>query len=136
MGDQMRTFHRLCRYCGELHQLDAWPHNCLPPAPNRSELAAPSVINGALADVRNPINGQIYTCKRTYERDVRAAGCVIMGNESAGKTRVPPPEISEADVVGDIKRTLEELKTDNLSDIELANMQRAPAPVVDGFTVA
>lgn len=35
---------KLCRTCGGWHSLQApWPHNCRPPAPPRSDLAAPQI---------------------------------------------------------------------------------------------
>jgi hypothetical protein len=36
---------RLCKTCGDWHSLDQpWPHNCRPPAPPRSHLAAPMLF--------------------------------------------------------------------------------------------
>ena len=108
----------------------------MPPAPQRSDLAAPMVISGALDYVQNPANGKVYTCKRAYERAVRAAGCVIVGNDQASRKERKQADICEDDVASDIKAAIEQLRTDNLSDGEMSNMLRAPAPNVDGFTAA
>jgi hypothetical protein len=47
---------RVCRYCGDLHEVANWPHNCMPPAPQRSDLAAPYVISDQLGG----INGEYH----------------------------------------------------------------------------
>jgi hypothetical protein len=47
----------------------------------RSSLPRPMVISDHIPNVVNPINGKPYDSKSAYYRDVRAAGCTIMGND-------------------------------------------------------
>lgn len=62
--------------------------------------------------VQNPVDGQRYTCMRAYEKAVKRAGCEIVGGmkpESYLGKRYEGP--SKAEIVGDIKRSLEELNS-------------------------
>jgi hypothetical protein len=67
---------------------------------------APMVIRDSMDDVLNPVNGQLYDSKRAYERDVRAAGCTIVGNESFNTVHTPPevPGLEQ-----DIKTAIDQL---------------------------
>lgn len=62
---------------------------------------APMVIRDHMDDVLNPVNGQFYDSKRGFERAVRDAGCVIMGNDA-------PTEFQERPSLGGVE---EDLKT-------------------------
>ena len=94
----MRQRH--CRVCDGWHDVDhPWPDNCLPPRNlTRSELAMPQVARTALDDVWNPVNGQRYTNSRAFERDVKAKGCEIIGNDSSLLNYQQKP--NEPDTVG------------------------------------
>jgi len=62
--------------------------------------------------VQNPVDGQRYTCMRSYEKAVRRAGCEIVAGmrpESYVGKRYEGP--SKAEIVGDIKRSLQELNS-------------------------
>lgn len=67
---------------------------------------APMVIRDHMDSVMNPVNGQLYDSKRAFERDVRQAGCVIMGNDA-------PTTFNENPGVGgieqDIKTAIDQL---------------------------
>ena len=100
----------------------------MPPAPNRSDFPAPMIMNATLDDGRghgviNPVDGKRYSNRRQFEAEVQAHGCSIVGNDRRGYTKQKPPEIADADVVGDIKRSLQELNS--MSDSERANMMAA-----------
>lgn len=69
-------------------------------------VACPMLIRDAMDDVINPVNGKPYDSKRAYERDVRAAGCVIVGNEKHDTVHMPPPVPG---VEEDIKQAIEQL---------------------------
>lgn len=82
---------RLCKYCGELHQVNRWPHNCLPPAPARSDHPAPYVQTDTLP---GGVNGLFhhaalrkFDSKKAYRDATRAFGCIEMGNEYEAATR-------------------------------------------------
>jgi len=82
-----------------------------PPAA-RSALPRPMIISDTLADVVNPINGKPYDSKSAYYRDVKAAGCTIMGNdtiEAKDHDEGPPLAEIERDVAQTIERIAPEL---------------------------
>jgi hypothetical protein len=81
----MRDRFRLCRYCGDLHSLRAWPHNCMPDPPARSDYPAPYIISDTLP---GGVNGLFHHAalkkidsKSAYRRATRDAGCIEIGNE-------------------------------------------------------
>lgn len=69
---------------------------------------APYVISDKLDDVLNPVNGQLYDSKSQYEKAVRDAGCVIVGNEKHDTVHTPPevPGLEQ-----DIKDAIDQLST-------------------------
>jgi len=97
---------RHCRYCGDLHEVGNWPHNCMEPEPNRSDLPSPYVIRDSLP---GGVNGLYHhaACKKidskaAYRQATREAGCIEVGNEHAASIRrydVPlDPEVTAAGV--------------------------------------
>ncbi|WP_106797291.1 hypothetical protein [Rhizobium sp. H4] len=72
---------RYCRVCGGWHQLDTWPHNCLP-AQNlaRSDLPAPHFVSDSI-DIRSMHDGRRYTSKAKLRAEYRSAGVEEIGNE-------------------------------------------------------
>lgn len=132
---------RQCKTCGGWHPLDAWRGNCMPePNWNRSELASPQIISdnlpGDINGMRSMHDMKLYDSKAAYYRSLRAGGCEIVGNEQQGPKREKLEREVEADIARDVKDALEQLKTDSLSNDQMSNMLRAPAPVEGGFTVA
>lgn len=103
----MRRTRRVCHSCGDLHWLDAWPHNCLPASFPRSELAAPMVIRDGMDTTVNHADGRRYDSKRAYEKAVKAKGCEIVANEAL-KER---PRWTMPSAGQDVKRAIEELKS-------------------------
>lgn len=81
----MRSRFRLCKFCGDMHQLGKWPHNCLPDAPARSDFPSPYVISDSLG---GGVNGlyhhaalRSFDSKHAYRRATRENGCIEIGNE-------------------------------------------------------
>ncbi|WP_434732905.1 hypothetical protein [Rhizobium sp. YTUHZ044] len=93
---------RYCRVCGGWHQLDAWPHNCMP-VKNlaQSDLPAPHFVSDSI-EIRSMHDGQHYTSKAKLRRAYRSAGVEEIGNE---KPR--PIEKPRADKQG-IRKALKE----------------------------
>lgn len=67
----------------------------------RSDLPAPTVIRDALDGVVNPCDGKRYDSKRAYERTVKDAGCVIVGNEAEKMAAAATPHWGKSDVKAD-----------------------------------
>lgn len=84
---------RFCRACLGLHDLSQpWPRECsahFQTTGPRSDMPCPVVIRDAMDGVICPINGQPYDSKRAFEKTVRDAGCVIMGNEAPTTNKSP-----------------------------------------------
>ncbi len=74
---------RLCRYCGNWHPVDNWPHNCLPPAKPRSELPAPSVIADTIEPVQSMLDGRMYDSKAALRQTYKDHGAIEVGNDSS-----------------------------------------------------
>ena len=119
---------RKCRTCGGFHALDRWNGNCLPePNWNRSDHPAPHFISDTLPDVVNPLTGIPMTSKSELRKAYKAAGVEETGGERVKKVERSEREI-EREVAMSVKQTLETLKSDNISNDQMANMLRAPAP--------
>lgn len=89
---------RKCKVCDGWHDLDQpWPHNCLPEAPQRSHLAAPMIATGSREAFMSHADGRMYSCTRTYEREVVARGYEVVGNEALRPPRKAesPPGLKE-----------------------------------------
>jgi hypothetical protein len=78
-----------------------WSHAPKPSHDKGSDhFPAPMVMKTSMEPTRNPINGKEYTCMRAFERDVRAMGCEIAGNDSSIVNAKPkeittPPGLKE-----------------------------------------
>ena len=78
---------RLCKSCGDIHQLGRWPHNCLPDAPNRSDFPAPHIVSDSLPGGVNGLwhhgVGKRTDSKSRFRRMTKDSGCIEVGNEYA-----------------------------------------------------
>lgn len=131
---------RKCKTCGGDHPLDRWPGNCMPERNwNESDLpVCRSFISDTLPDIKNPLTGLPISSKSELRRQYKAAGVEEVGNEGVGthpSERVCVPETDEKalerQVATSVKQTLETLRSDNVSNEQMANMLRAPAPKND-----
>jgi len=77
--------YRLCKYCGDLHQIGAWPHNCRDDPPPRGAYPAPYVqsdaMPGGINGVFSHADCKRYDSKSRYREALRDAGCVELGTE-------------------------------------------------------
>lgn len=75
---------RLCRVCGGWHDIEVWPHNCMPERNHAaSDLPVPSVISDRLDGVQSMLDGRIYDSKSKLRATYKAAGMVEVGNDPA-----------------------------------------------------
>lgn len=85
---------RSCRVCGGWHDLDQpWPHNCLPEAPQRSNLSAPMIITDTMAPVQSMATGKMYDSKAAIRAEYRRLGMVEVGNDPQRLARKEKPKI-------------------------------------------
>lgn len=61
-----------------------------PPVYARSSLKAPYIRTDGMDATWNPATGETYDSKSAYERAVKDAGCVIVGNDPAAGRANPP----------------------------------------------
>lgn len=76
---------RVCKYCGDLHEVGRWPDNCKDNGFPRSDYPSPYVVSDYLP---GGVNGLYHhaACekidsKSAYRRATREHGCVEVGNE-------------------------------------------------------
>ncbi|MBB4238672.1 hypothetical protein [Rhizobium esperanzae] len=86
---------RYCRVCGGWHQLDRWPHSCMP-AQNtaQSDLPAPHFVSDSI-DIRSMHDGRHYTSKAKLRSEYRAAGVEEIGNEKPRPIERPKTDRNE-----------------------------------------
>lgn len=113
---------RMCKFCGDLHQLGKWPHNCLPDKPARSDFPSPYVISDALP---GGVNGLFhhaalrkFDSKHQFREATKAFGCIELGNEYAAATRGrDPTELNDTVIESAINDALHEHGISSESDM-------------------
>jgi hypothetical protein len=84
---------------------------------SRSALGAPLVL-GSMPEIRSPIDGQIYSTKGEYYRHVERNGCAIVGFDKNWQDQITAPRYDErkheADVVADVKKSIEMVSSGNV----------------------
>jgi hypothetical protein len=111
---------RLCRFCGDMHALHAWPHNCLPDKPARSDFPAPFVISDSLGG----INGLYHHAalkrvdsKSEFRRLTKETGCIELGNEYDAATRPRDIEIKQDVIEAGVNDALHEMGISSENDV-------------------
>lgn len=104
---------RLCKFCGDLHQLGRWPHNCLPDPPNRSDYPSPYVQSDYLP---GGVNGLYHhgVAKRTDSKShframTRDSGCIEVGNEKAATKHREYKPVSDKVIESGVNEALHRL---------------------------
>jgi hypothetical protein len=83
----------------------------------RSDLPSPAVVGGSISPIKSMADGRVYETFRNYEKSVHRAGCEIVGFDKCWQESVKPPKPfgtdreHEADLVGDVKRALQEVES-------------------------
>lgn len=91
---------------GELYEAHKAPP--LPRGP-RSSLPCPAIRPDGMGDTLNPANGLLYDSRSAYERAVRDAGCVIVGDDKSYSEPAPREAPDVGNVERDIKTAIEQL---------------------------
>jgi len=104
-----RATYRICRSCGDMHEVSEWPRDCLEQFRKaRSDLPMPAIRADGMSPIMNHANGLIYDSRSAYERGVKDAGCEIVGNEKL--TPKPRPTLSDRELKQDIKTAIEQVE--------------------------
>lgn len=81
---------RYCRVCGGWHDIEAWPHNCMPEVAGApSDLSMPFIASDAMSPVQSMLDGQMYDSKSKLRATYKAAGVVEVGNDPIRFRRKP-----------------------------------------------
>lgn len=76
--------YRVCKICGDLHDVNAWPDNHREwIIDNRSDLAAPMLIRDSMDAVQSMLDGKMYDSKRKLRRTYREAGVIEVGDDKS-----------------------------------------------------
>lgn len=76
--------YRVCKICGDLHDINAWPDNHREwIIDNRSDLSAPMIIRDSMDPVKSMLDGQMYDSKRTLRRTYREVGVIEVGDDKS-----------------------------------------------------
>ena len=99
---------RLCKACGDFHSFDAWPRECVTVSVSkRSPLGVPYIRTDGMDPIVNHANGLMYDSRSAYERAVKDAGCVIVGDDVP---TVSTPAPTPGDLRRDIKTAIEQVE--------------------------
>jgi hypothetical protein len=85
--------YRVCKQCGECHDVDNWPDNHREwIIDNRSDLAAPMIIRDTMSPTKGMHDGKIYESKRAMRQSYRDHGVIEVGNDSSVMNPQPRPK--------------------------------------------
>jgi hypothetical protein len=86
---------RFCRVCGGWHDVEAWPHNCMPAAPvaRSDKIPTPMVISDTMEPTEH-IDGRFYDSKKKFRQVTKDHGCIEVGNDPARlrQKELPKPD--------------------------------------------
>ncbi len=92
-----------------MHDVAAWPGPCLEQfRKKRSDLPMPAIRSDGMDPIMNHANGLIYDSRSAYERGVKDAGCVIVGDDKL--TPSPRPVLSDRELKQDIKTAIDQVE--------------------------
>lgn len=79
----------------------------------RSNIAFPHVVSDSLDDMRSMADGQVYTSKRAYYDSLKRTGHEIVGgmDPTSYVAKNPNDKQLEADIVADVQRAMQEVKS-------------------------
>lgn len=83
-----RATYRLCRNCGQMHDITTWPEDHRDPEPARSDFPSPGFIRDEMEPVQSMATGKLHTSKSGIRAEYRRLGMVEIGNDPA---RLRPP---------------------------------------------
>ncbi len=104
-----RLTFRICKFCRQMHETSAWPQECMEQFRKaRSALPMPAIRSDGMDAIVNHANGLTYDSRSAYERAVKDAGCVILGNDVPD---TPSPDVPDVkDMAQDIKTAIEQVE--------------------------
>lgn len=102
---------RYCKACNGWHSVDEpWPEACFAHWPARSAGAQHVsfyVRTDGMDPIQSMVSGKVHDSRSAYYREVRQAGCEIVGDDRGGFGK--RPEYRPEGVAQSIKRAIESL---------------------------
>lgn len=77
--------------------------------PTKSVQIIGDYINGPGGAVQNQADGKMYDSKSQYYKAVKAAGCVVLGNDTPKEAKGPTANICEKELKRDIAQAINQL---------------------------
>jgi len=77
--------------------------------PTRSVQIIGDYIAGPNGSVKNMADGKVYDSKSAYYKAVKAAGCVVMGNDAPKQAKEAEYKINERELKQDIAKAIQQL---------------------------
>ena len=106
MTDRWFSAERLTRLTGEPHAEGRWID--LSSLPRGLPSKAPMVITDIKQPFTSMMSGKTITSRRHYRDELRAYGCVEVGNEVSGGPATKDWSPDSREIVDDIKRAIEQ----------------------------
>lgn len=104
-----REKFRICKSCRSMHDVARWPQECIEPyRVAKSILPCPAIRVDGMDAIMNHADGMMYDSRSQYERAVKAAGCVIVGDDI--QEPKAPEVLSDNDLAKDIKTSIEQVE--------------------------
>lgn len=79
--------------------------------PRIEKQSATYVISDTMPHMKHPGTGEMIDSKSKFRDATRASGCVEVGTDSAASRPRPRFEVSEREIVMDVKRSIAELNS-------------------------
>lgn len=98
---------RMCKVCGEWHNPENWPSECVIRRGNSSH-HAPYVISDNIEPIKHHGTGRMISSKREFSKETRQAGMIELGNEPIRSRK--PIRLDKGQRVESIKRAIYELR--------------------------
>lgn len=99
---------RFCRVCSGWHEIDAWPHNCMPAVPvgMSTKIPVPNFISDTMDPVEHPCDGRRYSSKAQFRSVTKAHGCIEVGSDPARFNKPKKPKIDRRSVKDSVQKAV------------------------------
>lgn len=102
----MRQRH--CKKCGQWHELEAWPYECLPDRVSAASdtFPVPYFISDTMDPLLHPLDQKHYSSKSTFEKVTRDGGYETVGDDPARLRPPPKPKADRAAINTSVQKAI------------------------------
>lgn len=103
---------RLCRQCGDWHEIEEWPVECYPTRPSAQSdaIPVPNFISDTCEPMQHPLDQRFYSSKSTFERITRECGYETVGNDPARLRPRPKPKADRKAIKESVQKAVARYK--------------------------